>query len=196
MQKKSKLALGAAALVAVAAVIGAVQMAHADRGMMQGMGWGSGHGRHMSGPMDGPMHMPMMGLQDRYDGNKDGKVSQAEVDQNRTALLGEFDADKTGGLTLKEFEGLWLKARHDQMVREFQSFDRNGDGNVTLDEYKAPLGNVVAMFDRNGDKLLGSEDRPEPGNGGWGGRGRHHRMMKQDVPAQPGSAPGPDVVTP
>src|SRR6476660_10247986 len=61
---------------------------------------------------------------ERYDANKDGKISQQEIDQNRAAWIAEFDTDKDLGLTLKEFEALWLKARHVQMVRAFQEFDR------------------------------------------------------------------------
>jgi hypothetical protein len=48
---------------------------------------------------------------ERYDVNKDGKITQQEIDQNRAAWIAEFDTDKDPGLTLKEFEALWLKAR-------------------------------------------------------------------------------------
>jgi Ca2+-binding EF-hand superfamily protein len=106
---------------------------------------------------------------ERYDANKDGKISQQEVDQNRTAWHGEFDADKDLGLTLQEFERLWLKAMHVEMVRAFQMFDRDGDGKVTLDEYKGPLAEIVEQRDRNGDGVLSKEDRPRRGR-------RHHDM--------------------
>ena len=69
----------------------------------------------------------------------DGALSQEEIDANRTQWHGEFDADKSGDLTITEFEALWLKARREMMVREYQEFDRDGDGKLTLDEYKAPL---------------------------------------------------------
>src|SRR5262245_3489997 len=104
---------------------------------------------------------------ERYDANKDGKISQQEIDQNRTAWHIEFDTDKDLGLTLQEFERLWLKARHVQMVREFQLFDRDGDGKVTVEEYKRPLAEIVERRDRNGDGVLSKEDRPHRGP-------RHH----------------------
>jgi Ca2+-binding EF-hand superfamily protein len=185
MNKSSRIALGAAAVVGLALVVGAVQFAEAHRrggDMGWGGGWGTGRGMGDMDDMDAGMggrdgmgpgrRMMLQAMLDRYDANKDGKLTQDEIDQNRTAWLGEFDADKSGGLSLKEFEGLWLKEHRQQMVREFQRFDRDGDGVVTLDEYKQPLASVVADRDRNGDKSLGPDDRPALGNGGgWG----HHR---------------------
>jgi EF hand len=161
MQKKSKIAIGAAAIVGIAAVIGTVQFAQADRG-----GWGMGHGGGHGG------HGMMMGMAERYDANKDGSISQEEIDTNRVATHGEFDADKNSSLTLKEFEGLWLKARNQMMVREFQRFDRDGDGNLTLEEYQTPLKDMVARMDQNGDKLLNMDDHKQMRKGH--GRKRMH----------------------
>jgi Ca2+-binding EF-hand superfamily protein len=100
---------------------------------------------------------------ERYDANKDGKITQQEIDQNRAAWIAEFDTDKDLALTLQEFERLWLKARHLQMVRAFQMFDRDGDGKVTLEEYQRPLAEMVEEHDRNGDGVLSKEDRPRHG---------------------------------
>jgi Ca2+-binding EF-hand superfamily protein len=130
----------AGSVAAALAVAGVVSSAHADRG----------RGHH------GAM---MHGMMDRYDANKDGKLTQEEIDQNRTQWHAQYDADKSGGLTLAEFEALWLKARRDQLVREYQQFDRDGDGNVTLDEYKMPLATMVAERDINGDGMLSQDDR-------------------------------------
>lgn len=153
MQKKTKfgLAAGAATLLAIGGFAG---LASADMG---GRGWGMGMGHGMRG---------MMGMQmmERYDANKDGKITQDEIDQNRTGWHGEFDGDKNSSLSLDEFKNLWLKARNEEMVREFQSFDRDGNGQVTLDEYKQPLADLVAGRDRNGDGALSKEDRPQRGD--------------------------------
>ena len=100
---------------------------------------------------------------ERYDADKDGKITQQEIDQNRAAWIAEFDTDKDHGLTLKEFAALWLKARHLEMVRAFQLFDRDGDGKVTLEEYQRPLAEMVEEHDRNGDGVLSKEDRPRHG---------------------------------
>ena len=146
MERKTKiwLAAGASALVAVAAIAG---IAQADRGQRHGM-------QGMHGMRGGVMEM-----MERYDTNKDGSLSQEEIDTNRTQWHGEFDKDKTADLSLAEFEALWLKARRDMLVREFQGFDRDGDGKLTLDEYKAPLNMLVARMDQNGDGVLNKDDR-------------------------------------
>ncbi|MDP9136689.1 MAG: EF-hand domain-containing protein [Pseudomonadota bacterium] len=127
-------------LAAAIAVAGVASLAHATRG-------GGHHG------------MGMRGMMERYDANKDGKLTQDEIDQNRSQWHGEFDADKSGGLTIAEFEALWLKARRDQLVREYQEFDRDGDGKLTLDEYKMPLAMMVQNRDMNGDGMLSRDDR-------------------------------------
>jgi hypothetical protein len=130
------LAAGASVAAAAAMVAGA---AHADRG------------RHGMGDISA--------LMERYDANRDGALSQEEIDTNRTQWHGEFDKDKSGDLSIAEFEALWLKARHEMMVREFQEFDRDGDGKLTLDEYKAPLNAMVGRLDQNGDGLINKDDR-------------------------------------
>jgi EF-hand domain pair/EF hand len=106
----------------------------------------------------GGWHQGGMGLFERYDGNKDGKVTQDEIDANRAAWHGAFDKDKSGGLAIAEFEGLWLKAKREEMVREFQAFDKDGDGLVTMDEYKGPMATTVADMDKNGDGALSREN--------------------------------------
>lgn len=118
----------------------------------------------------------MMGQQltERYDADKDGKVTQAEIDQNRQQWLAEADADKNGTLSLEEFKVLWLKGRNEMMVREFQFFDRDGNGQVTIEEYKGPMADLVARRDQNNDGSLGADDRPGQGEG----RGQRHGRMK------------------
>ena len=151
MQKSTKIVLVA---LAGLAVIGGAAFAQ--------KGWNRGHG---------PMGYEQMS--ERYDANKDGKISQEEIDANRTSWLGEFDGDKSGALALPEFQNLWLKARNQQMVREFQSFDKDGNGQVTLDEYKLPLAQCVAEMDRDNDKAV-SGDELSPRRH-WGKK--HHERM-------------------
>jgi hypothetical protein len=142
MQKKTKIALVAGlAVLAGAGTLAAG--AHAG-------GWGRHHGGH-----GGMMRM----FWERYDTNEDGKITQAEIDANRTEWHGKYDADKNGNLSLKEFEALWLEARRREMVREFQRFDKDGDAGLNLDEYKKPLSRFVENHDRNGDGALTRDDR-------------------------------------
>ncbi|WP_373503278.1 EF-hand domain-containing protein [Aestuariivirga sp.] len=190
MQKKTKMWIaGGAAILAVGAVAG---LANAGMKGGHGMGHGGmGHGGQMAGMME------------RYDANKDGKLTQDEINQNRTQWQAEFDADKNGTLSLDEFRNLWLKARNAEMVREFQFFDRDGNAQVTVDEYLLPLSDMVANRDRNGDGALSKEDRSRRGEGrghkrgdrmGHGkgmGQGMGQGMMNDD-----GGASGSDDSAP
>jgi Ca2+-binding EF-hand superfamily protein len=170
MQRRMKffVALGAVSLFGLVAV---ADSAFADRkrghdGMHSGyhQGMMARHGGQRHGTMarhGGQRHATMArqfrSLAERYDLNQDGEITQEEIDQNRTEWHAEFDADGEG-LTLEEFQDLWLKARFQQMVREFQRFDRDGDGRITLEEYLRPMSDFVERFDRTGSESLTRQD--------------------------------------
>lgn len=158
MQKSTKIILVA---VAGLAVIGGA--AFAQKGWKEGF---RGHGG-----------MGFEQMSERYDTNRDGKISQEEIDANRTSWLGEFDGDKSGALGLTEFQNLWLKARNQQMVREFQSFDKDGNGQVTLDEYKLPLAKFIAEMDRDNDNAVSGDELLPRRH--WGKK-NHERMGGDD----------------
>ena len=115
-----------------------------DRGSWrQGGGHHSGghHGRwHHGGEDRGKMSRS---FKRRYDANKDGEVTQEEIDTNRVARHGKYDANGDGKLSLEEFQGLWMEAYRRKMVREFQRFDVDGDASITLDEYTEPMSDFV-----------------------------------------------------
>src|SRR4029453_3066472 len=69
-----------------------------------------------------------------------------------------IDHEKNGNLSRREFEALWLEANRQDMIREFQRLDPNGDAALSLDEYKEPLSRIVANRGRNGDGVLSKED--------------------------------------
>jgi len=153
MNSRSKIAL-AAGLAGLLGLGAAAGLARADMGRSQGQ---DGHG--MSGHHGMAMQSRIKAFAERYDTNKDGKITQDEINANRAQWHGEFDKDKDANLTLQEFQDLWIKARHERMVREFQRFDRDGDGKVTLEEYQGPLIDIVEIMDRNGDNALSKDDR-------------------------------------
>ena len=182
MKTSAKIAIAAAIALAGAGIAGtawAHRQGHGHgggygmhggghHGMMHGGGMhGGGHGMHGGG--HGMRHRARH-MMERYDADKDGKLTQDEINSNREAWLKEFDANNDGKLSLDEFKQLYLKARAERIVREFQHFDRDGDAGVTLEEYQRPLADLVERMDRNNDGALSKDDMR-------GHRKMHRRMM-------------------
>ena len=182
MKTTSKIAIAAAALIAVGA-LGTTAYAHRHGGGYGGGHHGGGYGGgyheggygrgHKRGRKGHGMRHHGRQMLERYDANNDKKITQDEINTNREAWHKEFDVNNDGKLSLDEFKQLWLKARARRMVREFQRFDRDGDAGVTQEEYLKPMADVVEMRDRNGDGAISREDM-----------GRRHkssdRMMRRD----------------
>jgi hypothetical protein len=147
---KIVLATGIAAVLGAAAVAGVATARDAHHnwrgerhhGDMRGMGPGGG-----------------MAMLEQFDANKDGNLTQAEIDQVRRERFAKFDANKDGKLSLQEFEPLWLEFTRQQMVRSFQRLDPDGDAGVTQDEYLKPMSNFVKRADHNNDGQLNQQDR-------------------------------------
>ncbi len=97
-------------------------------------------------------------LIENFDTDKDGKLTQSEVDKARAGRLAKFDTDKDGRLSLKEYEALWLDAMRERMVDRFQHLDADGDGRVTAEEFAKPLASIVARLDRDDDGSLTRKD--------------------------------------
>ena len=146
MRKQTKIML---AIVTAGAIgtIGVAGAAMAERGWGKHRGgghhgMGMGHMGDHYGMGRGGRKM-MQHFRERYDANKDGKISQEEIDANRTDRHKKYDKDGDGKLSLEEFEVLWMEAYRRMMVRSFQFFDTDGDALVTIEEYKAPLETIV-----------------------------------------------------
>ncbi len=123
-----------------------------------GMGPG-GMGPGGMGP-GGMIHQVM----EQFDADKDGKLTQAEIDTGLAGKLTSTDADSNGSVSLAEFEALWLEQTRPMMVRMFQNRDADGDGAVTAAEFSEGLDGIVARMDRNGDGALDQTDRPQRGD--------------------------------
>ncbi len=126
----------------------------------------AGEGRHHGGGWHGPKVMK------RFDANRDGKLTQDEINAVRANRLSRFDSDGDGRLTLQEYEALWLDAMRERMVDRFQFLDNDGDGAVTRDEFVDPFAWFVARKDRNGDGELSVDELMRR-------RGEHHRRREQ-----------------
>jgi hypothetical protein len=107
-------------------------------------------------------------LLDRFDTDKDGKLTQAELDASRKGLFTRYDADTDGKLSLSEFEQLWLDLRRRHMVRGFQHIDEDGDATITAEEFLEPYADAVARMDRDGDGAISGDDRRRRMRGGRG----------------------------
>ncbi len=136
-------------------------------------------------PMPGMMHG--MGravrMMETYDADKDGRVTQEEVDAFRADRLAKFDADGDGALSLAEYQALWLDAMRDRMVDRFQRHDDDGDGRITADEFSSDTRGMVAMGDRDGDGVLSYGDLGPRG-------GDEFRHMRDDRRMRRGGGAG------
>lgn len=167
--KKFLLAGGALAAIGAAAILADVPGAlaqsgerHAARGAAYDGPGARHHRRGVRGEARRDGHRAAMrrliDLQETYDADGDGAVTQAEIDGARAARAAEFDLDGDGTLSLSEYEALWLDAMRERMVRRFQRHDRDGDGLVTAEEFQRRTSNLVMLRDRNGDGALSIED--------------------------------------
>jgi hypothetical protein len=101
---------------------------------------------------DGPARKEMI---QKFDKNGDGKLDDAERADLKAAFeakraehhkeaLAKYDADHDGKLDAAE-----RKAMHDgKLTERFRAMDKNGDGTLTLDEFKA--GATQRGFHRHG----------------------------------------------
>lgn len=152
----------------IAAACGTAALLAAIPAMAGGGGW---HGR------GGPGSLMII---ETFDIDKDGKVTQAEIDQTRKDQLAKYDSNHDGVLSLEEYQALWLDAMRRMMVRQFQANDADGDGRITVEEFTARFDDLVRDRDRdrNGDGVLTADElRPR-------GHGPHHGPG-------PGRSPGP-----
>lgn len=124
---------------------------------------GRGHGGQM-GPGHGGGGFAML---DRFDTDKDGKITKAEIKAFQDKALADYDADKDGKLTLEEFQGVWSEFMRNRMVRQFQRLDADGDAKVTMDEIRIPMDRMMTYMDHNNDGVISKDDMGR----GWGWKG-------------------------
>ena len=142
-------------VLALAAVTGAAlsTAAMADRGDM-GMG-GPGGGMGM-----GPAPLDFAAM----DADKDGKLTQAEIDAFRAAEVTAVDADKDGKLSADELSAMVqarMAARATEMVsRMIERHDADGDGLLTAAEFatRPAPDHLFEMADADGDGALTQDE--------------------------------------
>ena len=163
MKTKSKIIFGTAALAAVIG-IAAVGTTHAGyRSGHHGGSWG-GHGDRQDM------------LFERFDTNQDGKITKPEIDAHRKQTIGKHDADKSGDLSLGEFQGVFNEIMRQHMVRMFQRLDRDGDAKVTESEIARRLDRMMGWLDRDADGVIEKDEmRSHKSHGDRGHQGGHER---------------------
>lgn len=143
MTLRSTISALALAAVATAALSTA---ALADRGMN-----GEGKG--------GPMQI-LMEKFDEIDADKDGKVTQAELEAHRAARFTAADTNGDGALDAAELDAFVLaemQARAaDRSARMLERMDANADGKLGADELPGGQGDGrgFAMVDADGDGAI------------------------------------------
>ena len=131
----------------------ALALAGGVAGPAMAQGWGPGGHPGMGMPGGGPM-----GMFEAFDTNKDGKLTQDEINAVRDQRLAQFDANKDGQLSLEEYKALWLDAMQRPMVRGFQSNDTDGNGQITKDEFRERFAHVIVRLDTNRDGAVTREE--------------------------------------
>ncbi len=176
--KKTTLALLAATVAATALTASYAVSAR------EGGHWGGGDkafGWHMGGGKRGG-HMFK-----RFDTNKDGSISQEEVDAETASLFTAADADKNGIVGLEEFKAQFVVQSEPMRIRAFQRLDRNGDGTVTKEEFDGLSEKIFSRMDRDGDGIL------EPRKGGKRGeRGEQQARGEGENAREDGRGRGGD----
>jgi len=116
----------------------------------------------------------MSGGMGRMDTDGDGKISFAEFETSRLAQFKAIDTDGDSVLTAQEID-VWSKARIADMtarmgdadkaaqmmqrrVDALKKADTNGDGKITLDEFKADYAAAFKALDANGDGFLTADE--------------------------------------
>lgn len=98
---------------------------------------------------------------ERFDANKDGQITRAEVEAAHAARLARFDADKDGALSPDEFRSM-MAARLDEMAaRGFARMDRNKDGKIGPDEQRHSPAPMFGRLDANWDGVVTTEELRE-----------------------------------
>ena len=93
-------------------------------------------------------------LFERFDVDKDGIITAAEIEEVRIADFTASDADGNGEISLEEFKDAFLTRSNGMMVRAFQFLDADGDGSVTQEEIDKVANRMFNRLDRDGNGVV------------------------------------------
>jgi Ca2+-binding EF-hand superfamily protein len=89
------------------------------------------------------------------DTNGDGVISQEEIDQRQAERFQRMDTDGDGVLSVDE---LYNGLQRERAERMHKWLDRNGDGQVSQEEFNAIHSKKFSRLDRDGDGTLSKEE--------------------------------------
>lgn len=121
---------------------------------------------------------------DSIDADKDGKVTEAELDAYRAAEFKAADANSDGILSAEELTQQHLarmaERAADRSARMIESLDGNGDGSLSADEMdQSARERGFAQIDRDDDGAI-SKDEAEAARERFADGRRHHRRGMSD----------------
>lgn len=119
---------------------------------------------------DGPRHGPRTEhFFDRFDTDKDGKVTKAEFDAVHAAKFSAADTNSDQALSEDEFVEAAMAEHRKRVAEHFARMDGNGDGRLTAGEMGKGRhgGDHFAKLDRNSDGVI-DKDEIKTGRGGHG----------------------------
>lgn len=106
----------------------------------------------------GPWGGWMEGLVERMDTDKDGAVGRAEVQSFEAARAAEIDADKNGAITVAELVAWIDRQRTQRLAESLARMDGDGDGAVSVEEYRTEQIWRMARLDRDGNGVIGPDE--------------------------------------
>jgi hypothetical protein len=125
-----------------------------------------------------PLDLQFAAAAPTWDLNHDGDITCDEWKTYAGGLFAEADANKDGSLTRDEFAAM---AREDRLFEaaNFDYFDANRDGRVTLSEIVDRPNPAFALLDKNGDCVISRDEKAREGGAGKAGKGQGRRSKQQ-----------------
>jgi Ca2+-binding EF-hand superfamily protein len=140
---------------------------------------------HHEGKMHGDAMPPMF---EKFDENKDGRVSKEEMHKGTEQAFTEADTNKDGFVSKEEMQihhKAMREKMHDKMKERWSAADKDGDGALTKAEVDAAKMTWMARdfdkLDKNKDGKLSKDET----------RMKHHSHDDQETPMK--SAPMKDA---